>query len=231
MTRNKHQGDAYAEDEHGWYREPRSCVEQLFDAVDFRGGLIYDPCCGVGNILDVAKDRGFATIGSDIVQRGARHPFTRGNFLKLTRFPRPIDRPLNIVMNPPFNTPPGSALAIALKAIEFVPFWRFAMLVPLEFVCGQDRYEDLFSKHPPWGVAYCSQRPSMPPGTEVEALALLGKDFRGGKADFVWIIWERDYRGPTRSIWLRPDRVAAPLSDRRIRRGSRSPSVSAQGRK
>ena len=213
MARNKHQADEYAQDEHGWYREPRSCVEQLFDAVSFSNALIWDPCCGVGNILDVAKDRGHPTLGSDIVQRGARHSFLRGNFLWLTTSPVPPDRPLVIMTNPPFNTPPGSAMAIALKAIEHCDCWRVAMLVPLEFLCGQTRYSELFAKHPPLAVAYCSQRPSMPPGTQVSALG--DAAFKGGKADFVWIIWEKGYRGPTRSIWLRPEGISAPIDKRK----------------
>jgi hypothetical protein len=30
-------------------------VEQLLSAIDFGDDLIWDPCCGAGNVLDVAS--------------------------------------------------------------------------------------------------------------------------------------------------------------------------------
>lgn len=219
---NKHQAEGYAQDEHGWYREPPFPVEQLFDAIDFREGLVWDPFCGVGNILDVARARGHETIGSDIVQRGSRHRFYRSNFFTSTKWPtHPRGGPLHIVSNPTYNVPPGAALRAMLHAIETVPFDRAAFLVPLEFVCGQTRYEELFAKHPPSHVAFCSQRPSMPPGAEVERLKALGDDFKGGKVDFVWIVWTDGGPYRTQALWLRPDAAPSPKSERRLRRGSR----------
>jgi hypothetical protein len=223
---NKHQADGFEQDEHGWYREPPFPVEQLFDAVDFGDDLIYDPSCGIGNILDVAKTRGHPTIGSDIVTRGARHRFYRGNFLNLTRWPTMPDRRLSIVNNPPYNVPPGAAESFIHKAIDAVPFHRAAFLLPIEFLCGVGRYQRLFSKTPPSHVVYCSQRPSMPPGAEIEALG--DKAFKGGKADYCWIIFTAGGPHRTESRWLHPSTSPAdPLSERRARRGSLLPSVSA----
>lgn len=221
MSANKHQGEAYEDADHGWYKEPRSCVEQLFDAVDFGDSVIWDCCAGSGNILDVAKDRGHSTIASDIVDRHPRHPFYRSNFLMAEKWPNTRGKPLSIVSNPPFNTPPGSGLNIIMRAIERVPFQQAAFIMPLEFLCGQERHATLFSKHPPAIIAYCSQRPSMPPGKEIEAMG--DKAFKGGKADFAWLVWINAEKGVTytpRSIWLTPDSmVVAPKSERRIRRG------------
>lgn len=209
---NKHQAEGYEQDEHGWYKEPPSCVEQLFDAVPFKDGMIWDPSCGSGNILDVAKRRGFDTVGSDIVQRGARHPFYRQNFLTSTKWPSPRRGVLNIVNNPPFNVPPGAALSFIEKALDMVPFDRAAFLVPIEFACGQERYSRLYTKHPPSHVAFCSQRPSMPPGKEVEALGDMA--YKGGKADFIWLIFSAGGPYRTEAIWLKPDAVSLPKSDR-----------------
>lgn len=217
MSRNAYQDREYEADEHGWYREDAACVRQLFAAIDFDGSYIWDPACGKGNTLDVARELGFRTIGSDIVQRGSRHPFFRANFLMQRRWPTLPGTKLSLVCNPPFNTPPGSGLAFMLHAIEYIPFYRAAFLVPLTFLCGQDRYDDLFSKHRPSHVAYCSQRPSMPPGTALEEF---GEDIRGGgKVDFVWIVWTDGGPYRTESIWLKPDRVDEPTkSVRRTRR-------------
>jgi hypothetical protein len=191
------------------------------EAVDFGSSLIWDPCCGVGNILDVAKGRGHPTIGSDIVARGARHQFYRGNFLTTTRSPSsPEGRPLAIITNPPFDTPPGEGARIILKAIEHTTAWRVAAIMPLTFLCGQTRYLDLYSRHRPSHVCYYSERPSMPPGTEVEALG--DKAFSGGKTDFCAIVWTAGGPYRTESIWLAPTSAPKPKSERRIGRGSQS---------
>jgi hypothetical protein len=194
---NKRQAQAYPKDPLEWYVQPRFCVEQLADAVDFGESLIWDPACGSGGILDVFKDRGHDTVGSDVVDRNARHRFYRGNFLQVTTAPKPTGRALDIVCNPPFT----KAGAFMHRAISFVPCRMAAFIVPLEFLCSQGRFQ-FFKRNPPIIIAYCSQRPSMPPGAMVEDMG--DRAFKGGKGDFVWIIFAPGHVGPTRSIWLRP---------------------------
>jgi hypothetical protein len=198
-------------DPYNWYREPRSSVDQLFDAMSFGNDLIWDPCCGSANILDVAQDRGHPTIGSDVIDRHKPRPhrFYRGNFLELTRWPKMPGRRLSIVSNPPYGRQGGYASIsneIIHRALHMIPFHRAAFLLPIEFLCSSGRYA-FFQNFKPSHVAYCSERPSMPPGALVSAL---GDDaFDGGMADYCWIIWTApDGGGPhrwrTESIWLRP---------------------------
>lgn len=225
MTRRGNlKGERFEQDPHAWYREHAGDVEPLFDALDFRGSLIWDPACGKGNILDVAKSRGLATIGSDIVDRNPPHPFYRGNFLKATRHPTPRDRPLSLVCNPPYNEPRGIALNFIEKALDEVPFHLAAFLLPIEFLCGQERYARLYAKRPPAYVGVLVKRPSMPPGHAVEAL---GDDaYRGGMQEYVWIVWKDGGPYRTETLFLPPTGTHAPKSERRIRRGS-SPRVGA----
>lgn len=224
MSRNINQGAAYAQDQHGWYREPPECVEALFRAIDFAGAVIWDPCCGTGNILDVAKRAGYRTVGSDIVDRDPRHQFFRSNFLHSTTWPS-ADR-LSLVLNPPYNAPSGTTEGFVAKALDGVPFDKMAVLVPQNFLFGQTRRDELYAKTPPSHVLFLSKRPSMPPGTEVERLRATGDDFRGGKVDFAWLVFQAGGPYRTEARWL-DWRDTPPPSERRLRRGSRSPSVSA----
>lgn len=204
----------YPRDPFGWYIESRASVEQLFDTVDFGDALIWDPSCGSGNILDVAATRGHATLGSDVVDRfkPGGHTFHRGNFLLSTRYP---STGFSIVNNPPYNEPEkGIAERFILKAIEDVPFRRAAFLVPLEFQCGQGRFERLYSKHPPSHVVSLMERPSMPPGAEVEALG--EKAFKGGMSDYAWLVWSAGGPHRTEHLFARPTAYPdRPLMDRR----------------
>jgi hypothetical protein len=221
---NKYQSEQYAQDEHGWYREPRDCVDAMFRAISFDECLIWDPCCGMGNTLDAAKAIGLETIGSDIVDRHARHSFFRSNFLTATRYP--VAPRIGLVLNPPYNAPSGTTENFIAKAFDLVPFERMAVLVPSNFLFGQTRRDELFVKHTPSHILFLSKRPSMPPGTEVDRLAATGDAFRGGKQDFAWLIFTAGGPYRTEARWL-DWREPTPPSERRIRRGSQRPSASA----
>ena len=208
----------YPRDPYDWYKETPASVEALFDAIDFGTDLIFDPSCGSGNILDVAKRRGHATVGADIVDRHARHEFHRGNYLRATRFPEPHDRALSIVNNPPYNYEDGIGERFILKTLDEVPFRLAAFLMPIEFACGQGRYERLYSKRRPAYVGFLMERPSMPPGAAVEEL---GADaYRNGMADYLWLVWKAGGPYRTEALFLAPSKAPPPKSERRQRRGS-----------
>jgi len=195
---NKRQETAYPKDPLEWYVEPRWCVEQIADAIDFGNDLIWDCSCGRGTILDVFADRGHQVIGSDVVDRKPRHrAFYRGNFLNVTKTPTPTRGGLSIVNNPPFSR----AAEFMHKAVNLTEVRRAAFIVPLEFLCSKGRHR-LFTTTTPSHVAFCSQRPSMPPGAMVEDMG--AKAFTGGKSDFVWIVFTAPHRWRTQAIWLRP---------------------------
>lgn len=234
---NKNQEVAYPRDPNDWYVESRASVEQLADAVDFSTDgvpdLIWDPCCGGGMIPGAMLARGHPVVGSDIIDRprwrwGGREPFRfyRANFLQASKWPTMPGHRLSIFCNPPYNKPTeGIAERIILHALETMPYHRAAFIVPIEFLAGQGRYVRLFSKHPPSHTAIYCERPSMPPG---EQLLALGEDARGGgKADFVALVWTDGGPHRTETLFLRPTNAPPPRSDRRVRRGSQSPSVSA----
>lgn len=213
-------------DPNGWYVETPACVNQVADAIDFGDDLIWDPACGGGNILDVMAGRGHPCVGSDIVERPrwGRQPFRffRGNFLKSRSWPTPHDRKLSIFSNPPYNEPePQIAERFMLHAIENVPFHRAAFIVPIEFACGQGRYERLYSRRPPSHVGFFMERPSMPPG---QVLLDQGESARGGgMADYIVVVWTADWPYRTQCVFLAPSSAPAPRSERRVRRGSLAP--------
>lgn len=211
-------GGQYPRDPYDWYRETPESVGSLFAAIDFEGSLIWDPSCGRGNTLDVARFHGHETVGSDIVERGSRHRFYRSNFLVSTKWPIAHDRPLSIICNPPYNYEDGIGERFIQKALDDVPFLFAAFLMPIEFACGQGRYERLYSKRRPAFVGFLMERPSMPPGAAVEEL---GRDaYRGGMADYVWLVWKSGGPYRTEAIFLPPSKMISTPSPRRIRRGS-----------
>lgn len=190
-----------------WYCENDVPVRQLFEhpAINFGTDLIYDPCCGRGNILDVAKQFGHPTCGSDVVDRHPRHRFVRGNFIsQITRPPSYRDRALSIVTNPPYGYEPDIAERIIRKAIDF-PIRMAAFLLPIAFLGSGGRFLFFTKDIHPSHVAICSERPTMPPGHLMHEWG--EKAFKGGMADYIWVIYTAPHRWKTQTIWLKPDDI------------------------
>ena len=200
VARNFRAG-AYERDADDWYVEPRFCVEQLADAINFDGAWVWDPACGGGNVLRVFADRGHQVIGSDIVDRGSEHFAGLHDFLSdgCPTFV-PTGARLSIAMNPPFKL----AAEFVRKAIALTDY-RVAILQQLSFLASRQRHV-LFTEFPPSDVLILSQRPSMPPGRAIEEMG--DRAFKGGTTDFCWIVWTRPHDRETRVRWLLP-KVAA----------------------
>lgn len=170
-----------------FYVEPDWADRALFDALP---GLsaVHDPCCGLGTIVEVARQHGIVATGADNVDRtGGRFPLR--NFLEDTAvYP-------NVCTNPPFKL----AARIVQHALTHVVSTGFvAVLVPLNFLASQGRFR-LFTRSECYRVLLLSRRPSMPPS---EALLAFGEAIRGnGSTDFCWIIWQRGFNGEARISW------------------------------
>ncbi len=184
----------YARAADDWYVEPRWCVEQLADAIDFAGHTIWDPCAGGCTIGDVFNDRGFATRSTDIVERvedlDGLHDATQPCAPACIS---PGQR-VSVVTNPPFKL----AEQIVRSMLNLADH-RVCVLQQLSFLASRGR-QALFAEFPPSDVLVLSQRPSMPPG---HLIAEMGdKAFRGGTTDFCWIVWTKPHDRETRTRWL-----------------------------
>jgi hypothetical protein len=56
----------WAKDELGFYVEPEWCSARLFEIEKF-SRVIWDPACGVGRIIEAARNAGYRTFATDIV--------------------------------------------------------------------------------------------------------------------------------------------------------------------
>jgi hypothetical protein len=198
-----------------WYRESPRVIQQLVHGLAAAGthfgtDLIWDPCCGMGNVLDVMASYGHETIGSDVIDRHAKHRFIRGNVLQLSKMPRqPFSRfrgspyrETSILSNTPYSYEPDIAERIITHCLETFPFRVAAFILPIAFLASQDRWaKSRLLRWKPSHACIYRERHTMPPGHLVDQMAT---PFEGGMADYCALVFTRPHRWRTELLWLPP---------------------------
>lgn len=190
-------------DEHDWYVEPPECSLGLLH-VEKIVGPVWDPACGIGNIIQAARHCGLEAFGTDIVDRNGE---CADCIDFLTAHPPRFFK--SIVCNPPFS----KAEDFVKKAIAIAPDRGIvAMLLPIIWMAGFSAKRHWLPHSPLKTVLPISPRPSMPPGSAIMAGIRPGN----GTKDYAWFVWERGYHGaPTiRFLDTRPYRPSRPIRER-----------------
>lgn len=198
-----------------WYRESPRVVEQLFHGLaaagcDFGDDLIWDPCCGMGNVLDVAKRYGHQTIGSDVINRSPRHRFMRANVLtQMPRMPVSEGRDTSVISNTPYSYEDDIAERIITVILERFNVRRAAFILPIAFLASQERWRDnkFAGRWKPSHTAIYRERHTMPPGHLVDTMP---KPFEGGMADYCVLVFTRPHRWRSETVWLPPGHFPDP---------------------
>lgn len=177
----------WARDPDDWYIEPRWVDDALFTVEKFQG-VVTDPCCGLGRILDAARAAGYCADGFDTVIR------RKDAFIETQDF-RTCNRIFeNIVANPPYKYD-DEFLDWALSHS-----FKTALLLRAQWANSGKRSAKL-EQMPLKAVYLITPRPSMPPGAVIEASG--GKDPSGGQQDYAWFVFERGYTAKPTFGWAR----------------------------
>lgn len=193
-----------------WYCESARVVEQLMQGVDFGDDLIWDPCCGRGNVLDVAKRYGHPTVGSDIIDRQSRHRFIRANVLtQMSRMPVWAGRDTSVISNTPYSYEADIAERIITTILDRFPVRRAAFIVPIAFLASQDRWtgNKFAGRWKPSHTCIYRERHTMPPGHLMDTME---SPFEGGMADYAAVVFTRPHRWRTETVWLSPGHFPDP---------------------
>jgi hypothetical protein len=173
-----------------FYIEPRWIVEALLRVETFEGA-IHDPFCGGGNIVGACLQQGLVASGSDRFDRGFGERRDAFNIVE------PLE---NLISNPPF-----ARIEDVIR--HFLPLVRrkLALLARLNVLEGQDR-RALFRASPPARVWVSSRRASIPPGDLAHPRDQFGAvtplPASGGSTAYCFVVWDRDYAGPTVLDWF-----------------------------
>jgi len=157
-----------------FYPTPPEAVEALLDVENFQE-TIWEPACGDGAISKVLKKHNYKTIDSDLNDFGFGIP--RSDFL--FNYNTPVPR-CDIITNPPYRL----ANEFVLKAID-LGVQKFAYLLRLSFLEGQERRQTIFKNTPPSKVYVFSKRLTIWRGDQEKN--------GSGTTAYAWFVWEKSF--------------------------------------
>jgi hypothetical protein len=152
------------------------------------GATAWEPACGEGHMARPLAEYFHFVMATDV------HDYGHGEICDFL-FPNEwAEADWDwIITNPPFRL----AEQFILRGLDLATR-GVAVLVRTSFLEGGGRYANLFSQVPPSVILQFAERVPMHKGR---------LDPNGSTATaYCWIIWRKDYEGPTRFGWLAPSR-------------------------
>lgn len=143
---------------------------------------IWEPCNGLSHISDTLRDNGYNVRKSDILSYN-QDDVEIMDFLETNET---FDG--DIVTNPPYK----NVEKYIYKALESAN--KVAMLLKVNILATQKR-KKLFDAYPPKTVYVLSKRYMCAKNGEFEK-------YGNGAVDYVWIIWEKDFKGDSVIKWI-----------------------------
>lgn len=161
-----------------FYDTPPEAVHALLkvERIPF---LIWEPCCGKGNIVNVLRSAGHEVVATDLNDRGCPDSLDRIDFLLPCKFDCGA-----IVTNPPFSL----AEKFVIAALQRAPL--VIMLLRLAFVESQRRSHILDGGKLARIHVFSKRLPMM------HRAGWEGRKANSGMA-FAWFVWDQLHKGPT----------------------------------
>ena len=183
--RNIRQGNNY-------YATHPSVTQDLL-SVEFFNDRILEPFCGGGSMADVIKKNGYEVEAYDVIDRGYGK---QGDFFQ-------VDFPIgeyDIISNPPYD---DSLIRIIKRCLEICKD-KVAMLLPMLYLSGKARYDEVFKTNPPVRVYIYSERINIAKNGDFETYG----DSGANKTIYGWFVWEKGYKGTTQLKWLKNNKAS-----------------------
>ena len=179
------------------YYATHPSVTQDLLSVEMFNDKILEPFCGGGSMADVIKSFGYNVEAYDIIDRGYGK---QGDFFK-------IDFPIgeyDIISNPPYD---DSLIRIINRCLDICND-KVAMLLPMLYLSGKARYEEIFKKNPPVRVYVYSERINIAKNGDFEQYS----DSGANMTIYAWFVWKKGYKGTTELRWLHNDKASMRLN-------------------
>jgi hypothetical protein len=172
-------------EDNDYYATDPKAIHQLLKYESFNEN-IWECACGEGNLSKPLKEYGYNVFSTDLIDRGYQDK-------ELDFLTTNIKFNGDIITNPPFKY----STEFILKALDSIPMGnKVAMFLKINYLSGKKRYNEIYSKYPPYRVYVFSGRVACSKNNTPEG-------FKGGAMDYVWMIWEKGKLGPTELKWIK----------------------------
>lgn len=185
--------------EQDFYTTDPDCVKDLLEVETFNHEVL-EPCCGCGNISEVLVENGYDVLSTDLFDHNYGVPGV--DYKSYTN----IDR--DIITNPPFGVVTDF---ITHMLNELQPGHKMALFLKLQFLEGQSRYADIFSRGNLETVYIYSKRVTCYKDNEMyvknkDGSFVLDKDGNKKKVPsavcYCWYVFNKDYQGNPTIKWI-----------------------------
>lgn len=171
---------------HNFYATHPSCAADILRVETFDRNIL-EPFCGIGTVAEEIKKAGYEVIAYDIVDRG---------YGKVADFKTlEVEKgKFDVISNPPYDE---HLIENIHKCLD-ICHGKVALLLPLDYLSGKERYARLFRLHPPKRVYVYIERIVIAKCGEFDKMAEAG----GNMTNYCWFLWERGWQGATEIQWL-----------------------------
>lgn len=172
-------------EENDFYATDPKAIDYLLEYETFNKN-IWECACGEGNLSKPLKEYGYNVYSTDLIDRGYQDKVM--DFLQTD-----MKFSGDIITNPPFKF----TTEFILKSLDSIPMGnKVAMFLKINYLSGKRRYQEIYSKYPPYRVYVFTGRIACSKNNTPEG-------FKGGAMDYVWMIWEKGRIGPTELKWIK----------------------------
>ena len=186
-TKGRETDDFYATDPEALERLIGMCHGWLYDMLSIaRERGIWECACGNGNLAECLKKYFGDVHATDLKDRGYGIPYI--DFLHVPISGYPV-----ILTNPPYSL----ATEFIEHALDILPDGGvYIALMNITYLCGQKRYETIYSKGTLREVYLFKKR--------IECWRNNDRETYGGKSmvDFAWYVFQKGYNGQPTLYWL-----------------------------
>lgn len=181
-----------------FYQTPSYATKILIERFNFKSNTIWEPMCGNGAIAKPLIDAGYDVFYSDIVERKWKLDM-KLDYFECSKMPSRTylsdDETDNfaIVTNPPYKF----ANKFLLNTLSLVKPKTCCLFLPIRYLEGIKRYNEIYSKFKPSKILVYAQRLGCYKESDVEANNVNDHGV-GSAVAYMWLCFDRD-------IWSNKD--------------------------
>ena len=169
-----------------YYATHPSVTQDILREETFNSKVL-EPFCGGGTMAEVIRKNGYDVEAYDLIDRGYGKV---ADFFKVD-FPK---KEFDIITNPPYD---DNLIEIIKRCISLCKN-KVAILMPIRYLSGIERHNEIYSKLPPSRVYIYCERVSIAKDADFKKYSASGANM----TIYGWFIWEKGHKGKTELKWI-----------------------------